>query len=60
MWNEHGFPFTFYSEITFNEGALEGTNISGFLLDFLIYFLFLNLIFIGYKWILNRIKKGSR
>lgn len=58
FWNEHGFPFTFYYETTFNEDALEGTYINGFLLDFLIYFLFFSLVYIGYKWITT--KKGPR
>ncbi|ASS49970.1 MAG: hypothetical protein A3D31_10360 [Candidatus Fluviicola riflensis] len=59
-WNEHGYPFTFYYETTFNDDGLEGGNIKNFLVDFLIYFLFFSLIFIGYKWIKNRTKKGSR
>lgn len=56
MWNEHGYPFTFYYETTFNDDGLEGVKIDGFLFDFLIYFLFFSLIYIVYKRVKN--KKG--
>jgi hypothetical protein len=58
FWVEHGFPYTFFYETTFNDDGLHGFHPNQLMLDLIIHFLFYTLLFAGYKWLKNGTKKG--